>query len=168
MRRGSRRCEMAHFSDKRLLELLREFSLRHGKTPAARNAGKNGIPSTTTYLVRFGSWNKAILAAGLQPLRDGAYTGPNKYTEGELLAALRAFAQRLGYIPTANDMIISGGGGLPSLTTFKKRFGSLSRALCKSGMRYNRFRYISRSFVGHMIFMLANLHDRLRERVSLG
>ena len=55
-------------SDEQLLDHLRAFADEHGRPPTATEIDEDDtLPSDTTFQRRFGSWNKAIEAAGLTP-----------------------------------------------------------------------------------------------------
>lgn len=57
-----------------LLDELTRLADELDKTPTARDMENDGKFDTDTYQNRFGSWNDAILAAGLEPNRG--YAGP--------------------------------------------------------------------------------------------
>lgn len=51
-----------------ILRRMQEFNARHGRPPGITDALAHLLPfSKTTVLRRFGKWNKAIVAAGLDP-----------------------------------------------------------------------------------------------------
>lgn len=54
------------YTSEQLLQSIKNFVNVHGSVPAYRDF-KNSNPSTTTICERFGSWNKAIEAAGFKP-----------------------------------------------------------------------------------------------------
>ena len=55
--------------DRQLLQSMRDYYEKHGKPPTYRRTGEL-IAGRDTYQKRFGSWNGAILAAGLSPRKS--------------------------------------------------------------------------------------------------
>lgn len=56
------------YTEEYLLEVLRRETRKLGKTPSAKYFALSSIlPSPSCYIYRWGSWNNAILAAGLRP-----------------------------------------------------------------------------------------------------
>jgi hypothetical protein len=54
------------YTDEFLINNLIEYSKKIGKTPSTSEIGASGV-SSTTYSSRFGSYNKAVVIAGLVP-----------------------------------------------------------------------------------------------------
>jgi hypothetical protein len=83
-------------------------------------------PSHNTYALRFGSWRKALEAAGLplDPRRMG-------YSREELLEHLRDLAETLGRTPTIGDVNAADG---PCGKTYRNQFGKWSAALAEAGL----------------------------------
>jgi hypothetical protein len=80
----------------------------------------------------FGSWKKAVLAAGLQPIGYGnRSTGNRKYSDEELLDFLLRFYEENQIIPTRSDI---GRGYLPHWGIYIKRFGSMPNARRLAGI----------------------------------
>lgn len=57
------------YSDKFLLETLRDLRVMLGRTPFTSDLTRYSLPSQQTYANHFGSWTKALVAAGLNPTR---------------------------------------------------------------------------------------------------
>ncbi len=58
------------YTDAQLLNILRGLADELGRTPAYRDlAARSGLPGASVYDRRFGSWNRALEAAGLEPNR---------------------------------------------------------------------------------------------------
>jgi hypothetical protein len=88
------------------------------------------VPAGKTYINRFGSWRKALKAAGI-PL-DPRNTG---YDRDTLLAHLRDLARRLGRTPTLADVEAADG---PCGGTYESHFGSWTAALSAAGLEPGR------------------------------
>jgi hypothetical protein len=115
-------------ADEALLALLQLAAKRLGRQPTQRDLVRlGGMPSATTFRRRFGSYPAALRRAGLAPTRGGSYKPRRPRRPGELLALLRALADRLGRTPTCADVLRTEG--MPPPSTFVRRFGSWRRAL---------------------------------------
>lgn len=75
-----------------MLKMLRQFNDENGRSPKKREIKQWGA-----ICYHFGSWNKALEAAGLEPLRKSVYT------ETEMIATLKNYYAKYGKSPTAND-----------------------------------------------------------------
>lgn len=112
------------YQDEELLSILRSKASELGKTPTYDEwREQDDVPAITTYRSRFGTWNDALVEAGLQPNRE--HEQPNEYTEAELLDHIRHLSEELGREPSAQDLITAEG---PSLRPYKERFQSWERA----------------------------------------
>lgn len=115
-------------SDDEMLAALKEAAEVIGRLPSMGDiAGMNGIPPSSAYCRRFGSWTYALEAAGLR----GAW-GKERYADGELIRLLRAAARKLGGTPRERDL--RGMEGVPSSSTYRKHFGSWGAALRRAGL----------------------------------
>lgn len=82
--------------------------------------GKFGI---TTFIRRFGTWNKALEAAGLKVINL------QNIPEEMLFENLADVWQHLGRQPVGKDLDKATGGSQYSLGTYENRFGSWNKAL---------------------------------------
>mgnify|MGYP001043517992 CR=1 FL=1 len=131
------------FSDDELLDALGRLTELLGHTPRERDATAHpDFPSHKTYVNRFGSWRKALEAAGI-PL-DPRNTGYDRET---LLAHLRDLAEILDRTPTLGDLETVDG---PCGATYESHFGSWTAALSAAGLepgprskRYSRDELLS-------------------------
>jgi hypothetical protein len=100
---------------------------------ARRNGRK--WPTPQTYSTRFGSWVKALHAAGMQA--NVPYTlGGKTFDAGDCFAAVRAVAQKLGKTPTSHEYeqcARQSKDSLPSLQTVGKRCGGWVQAVHRAG-----------------------------------
>lgn len=106
-------------SDEKLLTELKELADTSGVGPTFQEMEHDGAYSPRTYVDRFGSWNDALEAAGLEPRK------PGRVSEEKLLADLHRLRDELGTQPVANDI---RERGKYSLATYQRRFGSWSGA----------------------------------------
>jgi 3-polyprenyl-4-hydroxybenzoate decarboxylase len=115
------------YSDKELIKILKKFNRQNGRLPLSKDMKRiNGYPSIEVYMNRFGSWNKALLAAGLD-LNNAIYS------DKELIKLLRKAAKvlRKPYIATHLKKLKN----YPSPKTFRKRFGNWDKALKAAGLK---------------------------------
>ena len=104
------------------MRALRAFHDAHERTPTAREWDALGHrPSAPPIIRHFGSWNAALAAAGLTVTRPR-----RRWSDAQILAAIRAFEAQHGRPPAAADF---GGGTLPGFETVRVRYGSLGAVL---------------------------------------
>jgi hypothetical protein len=114
------------YTDEEILDQLRACAKRLGRSPTMKEFGDD--PETTahpqTVIEHFGSWNKAKRQAGLVPRRFA--------TREELLGLLRELGEKVGRVPTSND-VDANRGWMPSKSLYWHTFGSLTNALREAG-----------------------------------
>lgn len=101
-----------------------------------------GAPSALVYVKRFGSWNAALSAAGLPLNRKGGRY--RRWTDSEILEALKALAEKLGRRPVHSDFVSRDPAEVPSLPLIQRRFGSFKKALEAAGIAGLPDRYRAR------------------------
>lgn len=113
-------------ADESLLAELRRLAAELDKTPSEQDMYEHGQHGLSTYKNRFGTWNEALTAAGLD-------TRPDRSTRSKeaLLADLRGVAEELGHPPSRPEMEECGEFGTG---TYRNRFGSWSEALEAAGL----------------------------------
>jgi Homing endonuclease associated repeat len=107
-------------------------------------------PSATTVRAVFGSWNSAIVAAGLRPRRPGEWRrrgssgGENanessavRWPTSTVIARLRAWAEEHGRPPTLEEWRRAGERN-PSSATVRRIFGTWNAALVAAGFEARR------------------------------
>lgn len=123
--------EPRKYSDEELLDMLRQLSKELGRTVTVPDVDhEEGYPDSSTYVRRFGSWNKAKEKAGLATRGKGKRG--THYTDEELAAKLRDLSNVLGGQVTYND--IDHATGVPSSSTYQRRFGTVREAKKKAGL----------------------------------
>lgn len=113
-----------------LVAELRELAESVGGTPTMADMDAEGRFSPSTYQQRFGSWNEAVAAAGLQPNEST----DADYGDDELVADLRGFADEVGHTPSKRELREAGPH---SPSTYAERFGSWSEAVAAAGLQPN-------------------------------
>lgn len=89
-------------------------------------------PDHTTFERRFGSWNKAKQAAGLKPIGKGKAGRSPTYSDEELLDKLRLLDYETdGRLTKA---VVNNAEDCPSESTYRRRFGSWSKAKEEAGI----------------------------------
>lgn len=121
------------YSDDDLIRILRETAGDLGRTPTQNWMDENGEVTAATCSNRFGSWNEALEAAGLE-LNQRKDIG-----DEELLDMLRKAAHELGHTPGRDWFQANGEVGT---TTIRNRFGSWNEALERAELTPRRERNI--------------------------
>ncbi len=120
------------YTDKELIKALRNLANELDRAPTKQEMLARDLPTPVTLINRFGSWNAALAAAGLE-------TRPRvTRTDKELLDALRKLAAELGRTPLSKEMLVQRG--LPSPGAYQKHFGSWNAALEAAGLEPNQWR----------------------------
>jgi hypothetical protein len=118
-------------SDAELLEILRATArVTGGDCVRARDVRRLGGPEVGTFANRFGSWARAVAAAGLRHARRGRWYGDEQCFDN-LLAVWSA----LGRAPTAREM--DAPPSTIGWANYARRFGSWRKALAAFAERVN-------------------------------
>ncbi len=119
------------YTEEQLVRLLQMKAKSLGRTPTEIDiASDSSMPSVATYRCRFKSWNKALEKAELLPNRFST-------TDEELIDLLKKKANCLGRTPMVVD--VNSDCAMPSINSYKNRFGSWNKALKVAGLLPNRF-----------------------------
>ena len=120
-----------HVSDEELCEKLRWLAGELGHAPLRKevNGYRGKVPCSQTYVLRYGSWTKALLAAGLKEI----YHYRRDLSDEELIGNIRVLADELGAAPTVHEL--SKCKWAPCYSTYKKRFKSWEKVLELAGVK---------------------------------
>lgn len=125
------------FTDEQMLGAIQVSALSLGHTPTAVEYSQSGRrPSDSLIRMRFGTWERAVTAAGLEPSPLSIHRrGPE-----DCIAGLRWLASHLGHAPSdkeyrAHAAFLKSAGHPPSATTIRTHLGRpWSAALAKAGL----------------------------------
>lgn len=115
---------------------LREKGKELGRTPRQQDFAV-GSPSAAMFYQVFGSWNKALEAAGFAPNRITKRQHHRGIDKDGCAGALRRLSEALGGArPTMFDVVspIGISAGCPALTVITMHFGSFKKALEYAGL----------------------------------
>lgn len=126
------------FTDDELLDELRRLANKLGTTPTADQMNRHKeTPHSWTYEERFGYWNEAVRAAGLEPNVRGGTARSRGHSKGALIAKLQEFAETMDRegAPTAREMDRRSktDEDWPCQSTFRNVFGSWAQAVALAG-----------------------------------
>ncbi|MCD3319512.1 hypothetical protein G8V07_11520 [Clostridium botulinum D/C] len=110
-------------TNEQILQIIRDKAKELNKTPSKRNLGNIG--EIASY--RFGSWNNALIKAGLKPKEQ------KNYTQQEIIQFIQLKIKELGRIPTATE--------LGKRKIIQKLFGNYNNALIKAGFPNTKYAY---------------------------
>jgi len=117
------RDQKTELTTEELIDALHALATELGESPTTTQMNDHGRYWSKVYRDRFGSWDDALDAAGLDPIDLGAN---RRVSDDKLLAALERLAEKQGDTPTMADMAAKGGY---SPTTYQRHFGSWNAAL---------------------------------------
>lgn len=106
-----------------LIDALEELADELGASPSSVQMNKHGRYGQRVYRDRFGSWDEALEAAGLEPLEDDSL---QPVSSSELRAELQRLAEEIGDTPTSRQMDEQGAY---SSEAYRRHFGSWNSAL---------------------------------------
>lgn len=118
-----------NLNDDDLLEILKEYSNKFGFPTQRQFKSKNGLPSYTTYVKRFGSFKDAIILAGIEIPDDRKWLFERKeWSEEDAMSEVKKYVddvlEKGGNLPSYSE--IEKQKNLPSETAIVRLFGNLS------------------------------------------
>lgn len=151
---------MKKYTNEELIEEIKRFVAKYGHTPTKTDTVREiGFPSHFTFRKHFGSFNKAIEAAGFTP-QAAISQGEKRVSNDEMIMALEMKVRELGYIPSYYDLQKENFRPNPGL--YRDRFGSLQKALSQTTIRYSKTRY----FILTAIFKVDKVIERFCSHLS--
>jgi hypothetical protein len=115
-----------------VIKALKRVAEEPGRVPTgdeyAQSAQATGLPSLATAKNRFGGWNAALRAAGLEPRREHPRSYERPWTEEACLEALRRLSVEEGALPSQRqyERLSIARADLPSMTTVRTNVGPWS------------------------------------------
>ncbi len=114
-----------------LISDIHKFIDTYGRVPTSNDLCSNyNMHSSNTYTKEFGTWNNALIAAGIDI---------NKYYNYDkefLLNELKRFYNENGVVPKSTDLTASNG--YPSIAAYIHNFGSFNIALTEAELNINK------------------------------
>lgn len=87
-----------------VVKAMHRFYNEFGKTPTSKEfATNNNYPSDSTVKRLFGTWNKAVLAAGLTPTAKGNNEGRIAFTKEEVIQCILGYYNKYKEIPSCES-----------------------------------------------------------------
>lgn len=129
----------SRISNEELLQILREYYEQTGKFPEQQIFNsKNGLPSYSAYVNRFGNFYNAIKLSGLEIPDELKYRLKTSYTDEELLHKLDYFVKEHlkenVYLPVQEDF--ENNELVPHHSVYHRRFGGLIKAYKRINIDY--------------------------------
>lgn len=118
------------YTKEQLIYYLKELSKKLKKTPTIKDLKKNKYPSITTYVKRFGSWNRALENASL-------IINQKKFTKQDLIENLKLLEKEIQKTPMPKDLKNRKWAG--SYSSYLKYFKSWDNALKEAKLEKNNF-----------------------------
>lgn len=138
----------APYNEQELINKLNQLSKELGRTPTQLDVSVNeSLPSVIVFYKVFGSFNQALIAAGLKPNKTvdqpRAKKEPKKprasrFKKDKLIELLQMKANELGRTPTYAE--VSLDKRFPSAGTYAVMFGTYNQAVEAAGLKPNEFR----------------------------
>jgi hypothetical protein len=124
------------YTKEQLIFYLQKLSNELKQNPRITDMNKKKkYPSASTYVSRFGSWNKSLKLANLKiNLRK-------KFLKKELIDSLKSLSNELGRVPKTNDL--KKKKYIASSSTYRKYFGSWNNALKSAGLLKQQYKKLS-------------------------
>ena len=120
------------FSDDELIQMLRDYAKKHGRSPTVHIVNDNPeMPSANVFISRFGTFNEALEIAGLRANRR-----VKKRSREELIQCLKEYGKKIGRAPTCQ--MIDADPDMPYSSVYVKYFGGFNNALELAGFQINR------------------------------
>lgn len=141
----------ALYNKEELIEKLRQLAKNLGKNPTKLDVEiEDDFPSSGAFISAFGSFNDALIAAGLKtnrtnnvelpkkpPEKPSKPPKPSSISNEQFIKLLRLKASELGHPPTWLEITLDQR--FPSPATLAKRFGTYNDAILAAGLKPNEY-----------------------------
>jgi len=118
--------EFQRYTDEELKQMLREKADTCDDRVTRSDVDADpDLPEAETFTKRFGSFNAARKAAGLETFGEGRGVDP-QYSKQDLIEKLQHLAEEVEGSVTVRDL--RGRDAMPALSTFRRQFGSWQEA----------------------------------------
>ncbi|MDD4247548.1 MAG: hypothetical protein PHT13_00320, partial [Methanosarcina sp.] len=107
-----------------------QFVKENNRIPLLKEFNETTDIPNSLYKDIFGSWTKAVRAAGYEPARY-AKSAYSEFTDEQILNEIHNFVKEHGHVPSSKEM--NEFDNFPGLTIYTERFGSWNKALLKCG-----------------------------------
>jgi hypothetical protein len=100
-----------YWSHKRVLTMIRFWADEHGEPPRQKDwlSPPPGFPCSSTVRKRFGTWTKALRAAGYEPRRQSRPRGEGKpHVHISIRVPLDVYSHLVSLTETSDDPLIKG------------------------------------------------------------
>jgi Cdc6-like AAA superfamily ATPase len=128
---------MPKYTKEQLIFYLKKRAAELKRTPRIKDMK---MPSYSSYVNRFGSWNRALREASLQ------LNLKKKYERKELIDNIRMLSKELARVPSPKDL--KGREWAASYKTYVKHFGAWENAIKEAGISkettFNLRKFVSR------------------------
>jgi len=114
-----------NISDRALIEHLQDLAVELGRTPKKQDLEYFGERGSQVYFDRFGSWNRALMEAGLELNRRSSIS------REELIDEIMGVREFLEKTPTLNEVVAHGEF---SKSAYFSEFGNWEQALKSCGL----------------------------------
>lgn len=119
------------YSDEQVIAQIRELASDIGRCPYVKDYKDSGLrPTYEALKKRWGSWEKILAAAGLQPA--GKRLQKKQYTDTDLIEQVYDLAKRLDRTPTMAEF--DADPDTVARLTIVKRFGSWRNFVIMAGL----------------------------------
>jgi hypothetical protein len=120
--------EYRTISNAEVISAIHQLGQELGRPPTMREMDDQGAVSSVLAWDRFGSWDNALRTAGYDPDSRRFV-----YDEADIVDALQAVVDDLGYIPTTEEFDTHDAAPMKAVTV-RARFGSWRDALRAAGV----------------------------------
>jgi hypothetical protein len=125
-----------NYTEEDLLQSLKSFYILNNRAPTVRDfRGNPDYPNSNTIASKFGSWNNALILAGLKTNNSPGIPYYDCTEEG-IIKAIQNFVEKYDILPTSKQFINSDGK-YPSNHSVRRIFSTWNAAIEAAGFTPN-------------------------------